>query len=259
MTNSLIDISHLSVKIGNKYILKDINWQLSAKEHTVIYGQNGCGKTTLLSSILNYCPHSGGEIRIFGEPLLSQSIFSLRQKIGWVSNSFLDKIFLREKVLDIVLSGASGTFSPTFSLSTNTIKYAKDLLELLNISSYAEYPYNLLSKGQQQQVLIARALLNHPPILFLDEPASNLDIINREKLFSIIKQLADKTDTTIVYVTHYIEEILPVFSQIILMKSGTIFKSGSLDLVLNSETLTDFFERPAIITKSSTHYGLSLQ
>ena len=117
----------------------------------------------------------------------------------------------------------------------------------------------MLSKGQQQQVLIARALLGHPEILFLDEPASNLDIVNRENLFSVISHVADSTDTTIIYVTHYIEEILPIFSQCILMKSGSIFKAGALDNLLNSQTLTELFNKPAIIEKTSTRYTLSFQ
>lgn len=259
MTYPLIDVFHLSVQIGSKYILKDINWQLFPKKHTVIYGQNGCGKTTLLSTILNYYPYTKGTINIFGQPLLNQSIFTLRKNIGWVSNSFLDKIFSQESVLDIVLSGVTGTLSTTFSFPTNTIKRAKRLLSFLNIGDYADYPYNLLSKGQQQQVLIARALLGQPKILFLDEPASNLDIINRENLFSIISDIADSTDTTIVYVTHYIEEILPIFSQCLLMKSGSIFKSGSLDCILNSQTITEFFNKPATLEKTSNRYNLSFQ
>ena len=93
MSYPLIDASHLSVKIGAKYILKDINWQLFSKQHTVIYGQNGCGKTTLLSAILNYFPYTNGTINIFGQPLTKQSTFTLRKRIGWVSNSFFDKIF----------------------------------------------------------------------------------------------------------------------------------------------------------------------
>ena len=95
MTMPLIDLVHLSCQIGQRYLLKDITWQLYPQEHTVIFGQNGSGKTTLLSAILHYVPITDGAAKSLAYSVEGQDIFTLRQKIGFVSSSFLINIFTR--------------------------------------------------------------------------------------------------------------------------------------------------------------------
>ena len=159
MTLPLIDLTHLSCQIGQHYLLKDITWQLYPQKHTVIFGQNGSGKTTLLSAILNYVPITEGEAKIFACSIDKQNIFTLRQKIGFVSSSFFDKYFHEESVQDIILSGLTGTFSKGYQTNSTALKRASSLLKTFDLLGHADYPYQLLSKGQQQQVLIARALI----------------------------------------------------------------------------------------------------
>lgn len=107
----------------------------------------------------------------------------------------------------------------------------------------------MLSKGERQSVLIARALFPQPRILVLDEPCTGLDIYNREYLFKVMEQLADQEKLTIIYVTHYLEEIKPIFEKSLLLKNGRIFASGSTAELFTDERISAFLDRPVTIKK----------
>jgi len=105
-----------------------------------------------------------------------------------------------------------------------------------------ERPYQSLSQGERQKVLIARALMAEPELLILDEPCTGLDLFSREHLLDVIRQVASQTGgPTLIYVTHHVEEILPCFSHTLLLKKGEVYQSGLSSDVLTSKTLTQFF------------------
>ena len=89
---SILEVKNLSCRVGYKYLLKDINWQVNAGEHWVVFGMNGSGKTTLLSIIAGFKHYTGGEINIFGEKLSNENILSVRKRIGWVSASYGNRL-----------------------------------------------------------------------------------------------------------------------------------------------------------------------
>ena len=97
---SILEVKNLSCRVGYKYLLKDINWQVNAGEHWVVFGMNGSGKTTLLSIIAGFKHYTGGEINIFGKKLSNENILSVRKRIGWVSASFFDKYYSKEVNLE---------------------------------------------------------------------------------------------------------------------------------------------------------------
>ena len=107
------------------------------------------------------------------------------------------------------------------------------------------HPYWSLSQGEKQKVLIARALIQNPRLLILDEPCAGLDIISREQILSLIQDVADQTSgPSILYVSHHIEEILPVFTHVLLLRRGEVHSQGETREVLTKRNLTDFFEIP---------------
>lgn len=106
---SLLKAEHLSVKEGSKEIVKDVNWEINSGENWVLFGLNGCGKTTLLSRLAGYLSPSGGKVFLFGEEVTPENQLRLRKKIGWVSSSFFDRYLRYETVLEIVLAGKYGT------------------------------------------------------------------------------------------------------------------------------------------------------
>jgi iron complex transport system ATP-binding protein len=153
---------------------------------------NGSGKTTLLSILAGFKHKSGGTVRLFGQEFTEENILEIRKRIGWISASFLDQIYKNESVINIVLSGKFGTAGLDTGLTDNDYKLAAVLLKDLGIAEKAELPFKFLSKGERQNVLIARAFMGQPSVLLLDEPCSGLDIVAREKFLQTVMKLADR-------------------------------------------------------------------
>ena len=249
MLEPIISIENLSCKSGNRYILHNINWQVNDGEHWLVFGKNGCGKTTLLSCIAGFKPVSSGMVKVLGETYTAENIFSLRKKVGWVSSSFFDNYFKNESALQIVLSGLFGTFNIDYDVRDQDVRTAKALLRELHMEYKMKQPFYMMSKGERQNVLIARALISQPKILLLDEPGTGLDIEAREYMMTSVATLAEQSKVTIIYVTHYPEEIQPFMNKAMLLQNGRIYKKGDLEDVIRQETLSMFFDRQVQIRK----------
>lgn len=256
---SIIKLDKISCKIGYKYLLKDITWDVKPGENWVVFGMNGSGKTTLLSIVAGFKHYTSGTIQVCNEEQTNDNILNLRKKIGWVSASFFDKYYTRESVLDIVLSGKYGTLGVESDITVADRKRAHKLLNELGLERRAEYSFDMLSKGERQNVLIARALYTNPEILILDEPCTGLDIYNREYLFQALERLSEKKQLTIIYVTHYVEEIKPMFNKCLLLKHGHMFAKGNTENIFNDEILSSFLEQPVTLVKRGKEFSVNIK
>ena len=254
----VIEVKKLCCKSGYRYLLHNINWEVQKGDHWIVFGMNGCGKTTLLSIIAGYNDFTTGSVKIFGEAYNNDNILQNRKKIGWVSSSFFDKYLTWESALNIVLSGLTGTLSIQFDITDADVKKAKKLLKELRLGDKINQPFCLMSKGERQCVLIARALISNPKILILDEPGTGLDIYAREYVLKTVEDLALHTDITLIYVTHYAEEILPMFDKILLIRDGRQYYQGKTEDVMNAERLTDFLHYNIDIQKDGGKYDIQL-
>lgn len=259
MSDDVIDLRNISCKTGYRFLLRDITWQVKRGEHWVVFGMNGSGKTTLLSIIAGFKHYTSGTAKVFGEAFSNENILAIRKKVGWVSSSYFDKYYSKEAVLDIVLSGKTGALGLASTIELADVLLAKKLLTELKLSDKINRPFDLLSKGERQNVLIARALLANPDILILDEPCSGLDVYNRSYLFSTIEALSQKKDLTIIYVTHYTEEIMPLFSKALFLRSGHIFAQGATEALMTNEKLEAFLGYPVKVTKINGTYYLQIE
>ena len=239
----IIQTAHLSCKMGQSYLLKDITWQVLPGQNWVVYGLNGSGKTTLLSIIAGYKSYTQGQLRIFGQSYSNANVLALRRRIGWVSGSFYDRYYTKESVLDIILSGKFGTLSVGSDLTLSDVALARQLTEELGIADKLYHAFDMLSKGQRQNVLIARALISQPDVLVLDEPCTGLDVYNRQYLFQTLDDLAQEKQLTIIYVTHYAEEIRPLFEQCLFLKNGRVFAQGRTKDLFQPETLSALLDQ----------------
>ncbi len=239
-------LEDVSLKREGKWILQNVNWQIKKGEHWVLFGLNGAGKSTLLNMLTaEYFPTKGKVTVLgmeFGKTYLGEK---LRRKIGIVSSSLQQKFYPVDNAFEIVLSGGFASIglyeTPTDEMRAKAI----DLLKELGCFKYANQNYETLSQGERQRVLIARALMADPSLLILDEPTNGLDFIAREHLLESIKNIAKRPEApTILYVTHHVEEILPVFNKTLLLKEGQVFSSGSTQDMISSEMLTQFFDLP---------------
>lgn len=253
---AIIDMQALSYKSGYTYLLHDINWQVQKGEHWVVFGLNGSGKTTLLSTIAGYRRQTHGTLRVFGESYSEDNVFDLRKRIGWVSSSFFDKYMSNESALSIVLSGLSGTLGLSGQIGNEDVMMAQALLRQFGLGEKIDYPFDVLSKGERQNVLIARALLPSPDILIMDEPSTGLDVLAKEYMLSVTRELAEKTGITLIYVTHYAEEIQPLFAHTLLLKRGRVYKKGLTDALFCDEVLSSFLDHPVHCEKIAAGYSL---
>lgn len=258
MGDYVIELNKLGCKVGYRDLLKDINWKVKKGERWVIFGMNGSGKTTLLTIISGFKHYTEGKVVVLGDSFSNDNILKIRKKIGLVSASFFDKYYSKESALHIVLSGKSGTLGLDYGITLEHVRLAKALLTDLKLGDSINKPFDMFSKGERQNILIARALINSPDILILDEPCTGLDVYNRSYLFSTIEKLSQKKDLTIVYVTHYVEEILPLFDKVLLLKYGRIFMKGEKREVLNEKIISDLLGHRVKLEEYHGRYTLQV-
>ncbi len=247
---NIIETKELSHKQGSKYLLQDINWTVKKREHWVVFGSNGCGKTTLLSTVCGYRGHNGGEVRLFGEKLAKENAVALRSRVGFVSTSYMDRCFKHESGLDIILSAKFGGFGRQFDIDDADVRRARQLLQSFGIAAKGDYPFDMLSQGQKQRVLLARALMVPPELLVLDEPLTGLDVFARDYFLNTLQEIEATTDVTIIYVTHHAEEIMPFYTKGMLLQDGKVYAQGDLNEVFSDDCLTGYFKHP---TKTEWH------
>jgi iron complex transport system ATP-binding protein len=250
----VLQIENLFLRRGEKWILQDVNWQIEKGQNWILFGLNGAGKTSLLNLLNAYTFPTNGKISVlgmeFGKTYLAER---LRKQIGFVSSSLQQKFHQDDNAFEVVLSGAFASIglyeTPTDEMRNKAITFLKNL----GCIDYANRNYETLSQGEKQRVLIARALMADPPLLILDEPTYGLDFIAREKLLESIEEIAKSPNApTMIYVTHHVEEILPVFNKTLLLKAGQVFASGDTTELITSEVLSTFFELPvSVIWKNS--------
>lgn len=227
----LVKLSNTRVAYGDKVIFDDLNWSIEMGQHWAIQGPNGCGKTTLLQLISGDHPQCySNNIRQFGmQRGNGESIWDIKKHIGLISASSQWEYRVSTNVLSTVLSG----LFDTIGLYNQVADFEKDLamqwLEVINLAGRANDPLQSLSYGEQRMVLIARAMIKHPPLLILDEPCQGLDDINRVLVQALVARLAGQADTSLLYVTHHEEDILPEFERRLVFKAE---KSGSTVQVL---------------------------
>ncbi|MFD1848839.1 ABC transporter ATP-binding protein [Oceanobacillus bengalensis] len=242
--NRVIDFQDVTWKRQGKLILYDINWNVAKGEHWAILGLNGSGKTTLLNMINGYIWPTTGNVTILNQVFGKTDIRELRKSIGWVSSSLQARI--RETLLteDIVISGKYASIGLYDTPTAGDFEKARELMEQLGCIHLKGRTYQTCSQGEKQKILIARGLMASPDILILDEPTNGLDFIAREELLTAINFMTTEENTpTIIFVTHHMEEILPLFSNTLLLRDGTVFAKGKTEEVVNSKPLSAFFSK----------------
>lgn len=256
----VVETQGVGLKRGAKNILKDINWQVEAGDRWILYGLNGSGKTTLLSVLSGYQSGTAGSLKLFGQDINEENIIALRRRIGWVSTSFYDQYLHYESIMDIVLAGKQGTLGISDdTISDADVRKAKSLLTQLGLRRMMRYAYDMLSRGQKQKVLLARAMMNDCELLLLDEPCSGLDILSRARVLYNLERYVQNTEKTLIYVAHHTDEILPFFNKAILLQQGSIHSQGRVADVFTEENLLQFFQIPATVVRTGEALQIRLR
>lgn len=244
-SSTSIELSDVRYERGRRMILQDVCWRVSEGEHWALVGANGSGKTTLLQIAVGYLWPTDGRVCVLGHEFGQVDLRQLRRRIGWVSSSLSGMIRPTQSALQIVMSGAFASTALFDAVTPAQRSAAMELLEKLACAHVALSPYGVLSLGEQQKVLIARALMAGPDLLILDEACAGLDLAARENLLTTIDALAaGEGGPSLILVTHHIEEIPPAFSHAMILKDGRVLAQGPKGDVLTGDTLTAAFSLP---------------
>jgi iron complex transport system ATP-binding protein len=255
----ILEISNLRIQRDGVLILDDVNWRVERGQHWVILGANGSGKTSLLSALTGYLMPTTGEIFLLGKIYGQSDWRELRKKIGLVSSSVRQMMADDEPALETVASGKYAMIDFWGRVSRVEKSQALKLLRQVECEYLAERPWRVLSQGERQRVLIGRALMARPRVLILDEPCAGLDPAAREHFLQFIQRLgARKNSPTLVLVTHHVEEIMPVFSHLLVLKNGKVLACGEKSAVLNSRNLSSAFGTRMQLKRTGNRYALKV-
>jgi iron complex transport system ATP-binding protein len=243
----LIELDHVGYRQQTSDILVDICWILEHGQRWAILGPNGCGKTTLLRIACGYVWPTTGAVRRLGEELLD--LATMRRSIGWVTADLAQRIPPRERAIETVVSGKFAQFGlkrlPGAAPTDADFAAAGELLARMDCADLADKPFGVLSQGERQQTLVARARLIDPLLVVLDEPCAGMDPGVRERFLAWLDALAGEvaaaTGCAIVFVTHHVEEIMPAFDRTLVMQSGRIATAGPTSEVVTAARLTQAY------------------
>jgi iron complex transport system ATP-binding protein len=241
-----VRLDRVTVVRNGTALLDEISWEVRQGERWALLGPNGSGKTTLLRVVGSALWPTHGVVEILGERLGRVDMRVLRQRIAVVSAAVGRSLRPAQPALDVVLTGRYAALETWWHEYTDDDRAeAERLLRHAGFGgeSFDERPFGLLSEGERQQVLLARALMGRPELLLMDEPAAGLDLGARELLVRRLSLLADDPATPpMVLVTHHAEEIPPGVTHAALLRGGKLLAAGPAETVLTGEAVSAAFD-----------------
>ena len=219
MSNAIIELKNISKSFGEEDILENFSVEIARHEFVTILGPSGCGKTTMLRLIGGFETPDNGQILFDGEDITNLPPY--KRRLNTVFQKYA--LFPHMNVFDNVAFGLT-----IKKIDKSIIKEkVSEVLKLVNLSGFEKRNIDSLSGGQQQRIAIARALVNEPEVLLLDEPLGALDLKLRQEMQLELKKIQKKLGITFIYVTHDQEEALTMSDEIIVMNNGKIQQKGT--------------------------------
>jgi len=219
-------------------ILEEITMELAESEILGIVGPNGAGKSTLIRCIDRILKPEQGSILLDGQEVTEMSMIAIAKQIGYVPQSSTG--VFPATVFDTVLVGRRPHIGWRSSESDEDKVWG--ILKLMDIEDLAMRDWGELSGGQQQKVLIARALAQEAGVLLLDEPTSNLDIKHQLEVMEIMTDLVAKRGLSVIMAVHDLNLASRYTDRVIIMKDGKIFDAGSPSKVLTTENVGSVYD-----------------
>jgi len=200
----LIKFSNVHVNYDDRPILNNINWEINCGQFWQLIGPNGSGKSTILSMIIGDNPKAyGQDIILFGNKKGSgESVWEIKEKIGYFNSSMIHHFARLHSIEHMIISGFFDTIGLYTKPSDMQIKLANEWLNLIGLSNQKDKHFLNLSIGHQRLILIARAMVKHPPLLILDEPTAGLDDHDVAIFSALVNKIAAESNTAIIYVSH---------------------------------------------------------
>jgi iron complex transport system ATP-binding protein len=255
-----IDIHNVGVLRSNRWILKNISWQIPAASCAAILGPNGSGKSTLARILAAYLWPTEGDVTILGQHFGDCDMPTLRSQIKMVQPAGPYDVDPSLTTLEAVLTGFFNSIAlyhtPTPSMKTEAMR----LLKQVGLHEHANQTCETLSSGERVRALIARALVQKPRLLILDEPTAGLDLLAREQILATIQSLFDQPHDppTTILITHHIEELPPATSNVLLLSEGKAAAAGAPNQVLTPQILSNLYNCPVQVRQSAGRFYLEV-
>lgn len=240
----ILNYKNITFKRDGRKILKDINWKVCESENWALLGLNGSGKSTMLSMIPAYTFATSGELSVFGKTFGSCVWNDVKTKVGFVSstlNNFSDRLNT-QTLSDVVLSGKYNSIGIYQEITQQDREEANKIIDDFKLTQLKTNKFSTLSQGEQRKTLLARAFMNKPELLILDEPCSGLDIRAREIFLKSLEENFKNKNMPFIYVTHQIEEIISSVTHVAILDKGEIVAQGNKFEVLTEENLSKLFD-----------------
>ncbi len=241
-TNCWLDVKNTTAYKQDYKVIKNLSIKLFYNERIIILGPNGSGKSSIVDLInRNIYPLVEKEsyFKIFNEELID--IWKVRKYISTVNNEIKLRINKDLKVKDVLLSGLYGRFCKINNPKKEELNKVKELIDKMFLNDIADKEFGYLSDGERQISIIARAIINNPKVLILDEPSVNLDLKSRIFLIEKIKNLS-QLGICILCITHDISIITKDYSRLIFLKDREIIRDGKPSELMNSKNINQLFD-----------------
>jgi iron complex transport system ATP-binding protein len=241
--NTFLEMQQVTVARGENVVLHDISLGIARGEHVAILGPNGCGKSTLIKTIIcQVYPMVTPEMRLRLLGRERWDVSQLRQHLGMVSADLPGERTPVTRGVDAVVAGffSASTLWPNLIVTPEMRERAHEALQLMEATHLENKLVGEMSAGEQRRIMIARALVHRPEMLLLDEPSNALDIAAQRELRDALRNVAQQ-GTGILMVTHHLADILPEIDRVIMMRQGRIFADGPRSELITASKLRELF------------------
>lgn len=243
MNEQIIELKNVSVRKTNGVLLDTVDLKVSRNEFVGILGPNGAGKTTLLNVIAGF-ERFDGTFRLFGRRESRRRSRQTKLRIGYVPQQFIIDPAFPILASEAVMTGAVGRVGLFRSPGPREKDRTMQLMEMMRVSHLADRPLGQLSGGERQKVSLARAILQQPDILLMDEPTANLDIAIQKEVLNLISEIHKQENMTLLFVTHDFNLLPSAMKRVVLLDHGRIVLDTDVETAMSGENLSRVFRHP---------------
>jgi zinc/manganese transport system ATP-binding protein len=248
-----VRLDDVSLRIGGRTILEQVDVSVQRGEFVAILGPNGAGKSTMMRAILGLVPLAAGSARVLG-----QAPAAARARIGYLPQRHASQRSLRLRGIDLVQLGLDGTrwgIPLALRPAARSRRRAErqrvtEVLGLVGARAYAERPFSELSGGERQRLLIAQALVQRPELLILDEPLDGLDLPTQGAVAALLRRISREEGVTVLLVAHDVNPLLGQLDRVLYLAGGRAV-AGAVEEVITAATLSRLYGAPIEVLRSA--------
>lgn len=259
----ILELVGATVVKDDRRVLDGLTLSIHVNEHTAILGPNGAGKSVLVNLLTQIdrplaTADQTPPVRVFGSA--NWNVAELQSQLGIVSADLHHRFVIGNN--EGRITGEVAVLS-AFLASHGILRYgvvtddmrrrAADALKRMGVAHLANRRLDEMSSGEARRVLLARALVTSPRALVLDEPTTGLDLAARHDFMERVRQIA-RDGTTMILVTHHVEEIVPEITRVILLRGGRVIAAGLKESIMTAERLSDLFGAPVALEETDGYY-----